>query len=217
MNGEAVAQIVKPGSAARRARSKAGNAQEPGEGAAESGGMKPGARGRDEEGGRRRLRAEVVAPFCVDVERLQGARVQRHLAALAELAVDDAQQSTAAVDVVAVEADRLADAQPADREQPDQRLVGRRLQRRGEPAGRRHQRGDVAVGVQVRGHPPAAVGQQPCRRHLGGPIERPKVAGEAAHHRQLLAPPHRVGVLGLPGPRQGELGGHGRGTRLLEV
>jgi hypothetical protein len=78
--------------------------------------------------------------------------VQRHQAGLAELAVAHPQQPVVVgVEVVAVEPDRLTDAHPADGQQPDQGLVGHRPKRVGQGAGGVDERGDVGLGVQVRG------------------------------------------------------------------
>jgi len=80
--------------------------------------------------------------------------VQRDQAGLAELAVAHGQQPVVVgVEVVAVEPDRLADAHPGDGQQADQGLVGRRPKRAGQGAGGIDERGDVGLGVQVRGLP----------------------------------------------------------------
>ncbi len=98
-------------------------------------------------GGRARRRLQPIASAQVAAQRPHRARVQRQLARLAELAVAHEKEVLLEVDVAAVEADRLPDPQTADREQADQRPVGRDPQRETQRAGGREQRRDLLLGI----------------------------------------------------------------------
>ena len=127
---------------------------------------------------------ELVAQPGVVCERLHAAGVQGYQARFPELGLADQQHPLGPVDVPAVELDGLADPQPARREKPDQRLVGRRPQRRDDPpAGRRQQRADVSCGVDERPAPGPPARHQAQRRHLGAGVDPGQVAGEAAGGR----------------------------------
>ena len=119
--------------------------------------------------------------------------VKRELARLAELGVAHDQQSVGEVDVGAVEADRLTDPHPGDRQQPDQRAHRRRAVRRRDHPRAVHQRQDLRVGVEVRDRAPRPPRQQIGWRYLVRGVERVQVRGEAADDRQSLAMPVRVG------------------------
>jgi hypothetical protein len=109
--------------------------------------------------------------------------VQRDLTALAELAADDPQQLMALVDVVAIQPDRLAEPDPGDGHQPDQRPVRRRVQRAAQLARRVHQRGDLRGRVEVGDRAPAAGRQQPGGWQLARRVDRAQMPGELARHR----------------------------------
>jgi hypothetical protein len=139
-----VSQVVQPRRPGR-ARADAGVIDELPERQLHDGVKQPFAvQGREESrfGG---LRLELVTQPGVVSERLHAAGVQRHQARFPELGLADQQHALGPVDVPAVELDGLTNPQAARREQPDQRLVGRRPQRRDDPpAGRRQQRADVS-------------------------------------------------------------------------
>ena len=82
-------------------------------------------------------------------ERCDGALVQRHHPQMVVLGVADQQPTVVEIDIVAVKSDRFSDAHPGNRQQADQRGVGRGLQGRGERAGCFDQPHDLAVGVEV--------------------------------------------------------------------
>ena len=93
-------------------------------------------------------------------------RVQRDQPGLPNLAWRTVEHAPGQVDVVAVEADRLPDAHAGGRQQADQRLVGRRPQRRLSQLGRRlEQRGDLG------------------RRNTGKALARLRPAGQQAGRR----------------------------------
>ena len=161
--------------------------------------------------------AELVSAAAVRGERLDGARVQRNLSGLAELGLSDPQHAAGQVDVVAVQAQRLADAQPGHRQQPDQGLEGGRPQRRAELAGRGHQRGDVGIGIQV-GHGPVRSGwEQAWRWHLVTGVDGVQVPGEGAHHREPVTPPLRAAVEGQARPGQRRVGGDRVGAVGVQI
>ena len=97
------------------------------------------------------------------------------------------------IDMVVVESARLGLAHPGDREQPDQRLPGRRPQRRGQPGGGVDERGDLAGRIQVRRDPALVVRQRVLGRDLAVGVEGLVVAGEDPHAHQ---PPRQVAVVG---------------------
>jgi len=143
--------------------------------------------------------------------------VQRHLARLAELAVDHGQQLGVEVDLAFVQPDGLTDSQAADGEQADQCLVGGGLQRRREHSGRVHQRLDLGRGVQVRRPLSVADRQQIGGRDLAGRIEGLEMPGEATHHRQPTLPPDRIRSGRLCRPRHRRLGGDGVGPDVVQI
>jgi hypothetical protein len=141
----------------------------------------PVARQRHEEAGLLRQRLQFVSHLGVLGERLQHVGMDGNESRLAELRLPDEQHRPLPVDVAAVELDRLTDPQAGRREQPDQRLVSRRPQRRGDRGvGPAHQRLDVVGGVDERLPPPLPVRCQPERRHFGVFVDASQVAGKAA-------------------------------------
>jgi hypothetical protein len=88
------------------------------------------------------------------------------------------------VNVVAIQPDGLADPHAGDRQQTDQRPVGRLAQPAAEDRRCRHQRNDLLIGVQVRGRTSRQVRAQVGGRHLVRRIERVQVGGEPAHGRE---------------------------------
>ena len=133
--------------------------------------------------------------------------MQRHLALFALLGGTDVQSAVVEVDVRLVERQRLAGAQAADGQQPDQRLEGRGAQSWRQVLCGLHQRHDLRLGVQVGSDPRPPSGQQVRGRNLGLGVDRADVASEAAHHPEPLAPAVRAGVLGELRPRDRELAG----------
>ena len=103
----------------------------------------PRAAERDQERLTARPREAPVTQPPIGVKGAQRALVQHDLSALAELAVEDPQQLVAVIDIDTIETDRLAQAQPGDRHEADQRLVVGGQQRRLQLSGRVHQRGDL--------------------------------------------------------------------------
>ena len=104
----------------------------------------------DQEARALRARAERVTDLGVAVERRDRGRVKRNLAGASVLPVADGEPVLGQLDVCAVQRDHLADPHAGHGQQPDQRLVGRGLQRRWNcatplPSGRL----DLGLGVQV--------------------------------------------------------------------
>lgn len=161
---------------------------------------------------------KLISLAGVVPKRRDRAWVQWNLAGLAVLASADHEQTGAQVEVAPVEGDRLPDPQPTHGEQPDQRLVGRGAQWRGDRSRRPHQPLDLGFGIQVRDSPPRRQsGQQIGGRHLRAGVESLHVPGEAPHHGQPLAP-----VLGhrrrwLHRPRERQLAGDAGCLRFLGV
>src|SRR6266536_1229431 len=105
----------------------------------------------EEEGARAGPGAQAVAYGGVAAQRVCGGRVQRHQPGAVELRLTDRDDARPEVDVLALERNRLADSHADGGEQPEQRLVGRRPQRRAERSGALQQPADVAVRPQVGG------------------------------------------------------------------
>jgi hypothetical protein len=84
---------------------------------------------RDEQRRGARRRPFAVAAGEVESQSSYGRWVQRKFSSLVELRVVDDKDALIRVEVVPIQADRLADAHPSDGEQPDQGLVGRHSQR----------------------------------------------------------------------------------------
>ena len=113
----------------RSVEADAGGSTRPERRADDSVDQAPGGEG-DEERRVLGLGHQLIAQRVVLPQRVHDAGVQRDQPGLAELGLADQQHALGPVDVVAVELDRLADAKAASGEQPDQRVVGRRPQRR---------------------------------------------------------------------------------------
>jgi hypothetical protein len=129
--------------------------------------------------------------------------VQRDLALHTALAVHE-QNPVAQVDVCAIQREYLADPHAADGHQPDDCLIGRRAQRWPQAAGRRDQRVDLGLRVQVRRHSRPAGRQEIGRRDLAAGVDRLQVAGEPTHEPKPGSPPRgvRAGRLHRPAERQ---------------
>ena len=112
-------------------------------------------------------------------ERVDRARMQRHLAPLLVLAMD-AQHAILEIDVLALEAERLAEPQPGDSQQPDQRAVRRSPRRWLQRGGCVHQREDLGRRVDIRREALRAGGQQIPGRDLGPLVDRREMPGEPA-------------------------------------
>jgi hypothetical protein len=164
-------------------------------------------------------RRELVAQPGVTLQRSHAAGRQRHQPGLAELRLADQQHTLGPVDVATVELDRLPDPHPAGREQPDQRDVGGRPQRRDDrTTGLADHSVDVGRGVDERPAPPLAVRHQPQRRHLGGGVDTGQIAGEATDGGHPPRPDARPSArLRLLGPRQRRLDRHGSGPAGIEI
>ena len=197
---------MRAGPAPRRARGEAGTADEVEPGEVHVVVTQPGASGGDEERRVTRTRAELVTAAGIGGERVDGAGVERHLPRLAELGLADVQHSVFKIDVVAVEVERLADAQPAHHEQADKGLEGGGAQRRGQLSGGGQQGGDVGVGIQI-GHRSMRPGrQQPGWRHLMDGVEGVEITSEGPHHREPISPPLGTAVRRQARPREGVVG-----------
>jgi hypothetical protein len=152
------------------------------------------------------VRAELVAPARVALERIQDRRVQGYVARLVELRFADEQNALGPVDVGAVELDRLADPHAGRGEQPDQRLVSHGDQQLANsfPC-LRHQRQDLGVGVDERRPPLLAKPDQPGGRDLGPWVDPGHVPREAPDDQQPHPrhhAPRRHLRLERPGQRQ---------------
>ena len=120
-HGEAVAQLVQADAAGANRPAQpepAGQLHErPGQGVV----VESAAAFRDEEGARQAVVAEDPALLGVGPQRGGRRRMERHEARLPELGASNLQARNVAeeLDVIDVEADRLAGAEPTARQQPD--------------------------------------------------------------------------------------------------
>ncbi len=197
---EAVAQVMWPGPAFRRARLEAGAADqiEPPE-------MRVAieqscAGRRDEERAVAWTGDQLVAATGVAGQGVDGARVQWDLPRLSELGLPDPQHTVVEVDVVTVEPERFPDAHTGDRQQSDQGLEGDGPQRRTELVSRGHEHRDVGIRVQIGRGPMGLRRPQPGRRHLMACVDGMEVTSERPHRREAMAPPFQAGVPGAGWP-----------------
>ena len=95
----AVAEVVQPGTATIGAGLESSLADQTSEDVVDVLADQPAAGGRDQQAGRLRRTAAVVAEFPIVGQGDQGARVQRHLSALRKLAVPDRQDPFGGVQV----------------------------------------------------------------------------------------------------------------------
>lgn len=116
-------------------------------------------------------------------------RGKRDLARLAELAGAHDEKPLAVIEIVAVEADRLAHPKAARGKKSDERGEGRDAKREAEDVSCLDERCDLLVGVEVGRRPPPTLGQKIGRRHLVRGIERVQIGGKPPHDREPLAPP----------------------------
>src|SRR5664280_547193 len=121
VDGERVAQVMRPRPAMRRAWVQPGVRDDPLEREVDVAVAQPGAGGRGEHRRGRLGRDGPITASEIGLQSHDRAGVKRDLARLAELAVAHDQQFVGEIDVRTVQADRLADSHPAHREQPDQR------------------------------------------------------------------------------------------------
>lgn len=143
---------------------------------------------RDEHGVGLGVRVELAAAVLVALKRLQGTGLQRHLPRLAELRAAHHQHAIGDVDVIAVQAQRLADPQAGGREQPHQRLVGGGPQRLTDRAASGvHQPQHLVVCVDERRPPCPRDADQAGRRDLGARVDSGEVAREPADGRHPVA------------------------------
>jgi len=147
-----------------------------------------------------------LAQAQIAAQRRHGRGVQRQLARFAELALAHGQQRVPQVEVRALQPDRLADAHPGHRQQPDQRAIGRLAQAAAQRGGGGHQRRDLPAGVQIRDRAPRPPRQRVGGRHLMAWVERVQIAGKAAHDREPERPPAAApgGRQRRPGERVGD-------------
>ena len=180
-DGEAVPQLMGRGVDGGGAQPHRGG--ELPEGVGHVAAVEPRADAGDEERRRAGCWAEAIALGRVGAQRGGGRGVQRHQAWPVELGVTDGDDAMSKVDVIAVEAGRLADAHARHGEQPEQRLVGGCPQRRGQRPGAVQEPADVPLRPQVGGRAMAAGREHAHRRHLGRRLDRLQVAGEPAGDR----------------------------------
>jgi hypothetical protein len=72
-----------------------------------------------------------------------------YLSGLVELAVTDDEELAGQINIRPIQTERFAEAHASDCQQPDQRLERGRVQRRLNGSCRRHQLGDLVLGVQI--------------------------------------------------------------------
>ena len=179
--------------------------------------VQPGPSGRDEEGRRFRERPRPFPELGVVDQRCQDRGVERDPPVLAELRLGDGDDPGLEVDLAAVEANGLADAEPCHREQTEQGLVGRGPQGWLKGAGRGHECGDVVVGEQAGRRTATLADDGIGGWHLGRGVAATKMACEPAHHAQPLRPPSRAHARGSDRPGHRHRRGDGVSARPFEV
>lgn len=161
----------------------------------------PFARRTDQQGRRVHTTGAIIAAQVV-VQRRDGARMQRQGAGLVELAVPDRQQAVRGIEVIVVEADRLADPHAGCRQEADQGPVGRLHVRSAQVARGPHQVRDLLPRVEIRRCAPPSRRQKIGGRHLGHLVECAEVPGEEANLGQTSGVPDRGGACGPGRPGQ---------------
>ena len=161
----------------------------------------PFARRTDQQGRRVRTTGAIIAAQVV-VQRRDGARMQRQGAGLVELAVPDRHHAVRGVEVIVVEADRLADPHAGCRQEADQGPVGRLHVRSAQVARGPHQVRDLLRRVEIRRCAPPSRRQKIGGRHLGHLVECAEVPGEEANLGQTSGVPDRGGACGPGRPGQ---------------
>ena len=188
------------------------------EGAPDAVVAQPGPDGGEQQRRAGWCREQPVADLQVGVQRRHGGGMQRQQPGLAEFAVTHLEQPVVVgVEVVAVQADRLADAHPGDGQQSDQGLVGRRSQRTGQPGGGSDERGDVGWCIQVGDALAWPAPDQRGWHEFDTRVAGVQVGGEPARHRQPVHPPARIRVGGQGCPGQRILDGGGPDVVVVEV
>ena len=88
----------------------------------------------------------------IGIERIDGARMQRHVPGLAELRLPNGQQALVEINIADLETDRLTEPHAGDAEQPQEAVVGRPSQAicRRQRQRASHQASEFIVRVQVR-------------------------------------------------------------------
>jgi hypothetical protein len=199
---ERVAQVMWSGPASCRARGEPGVLDDPLERQVNVAVGQPCADRRGEHRHGRFARDGPVTAGQVGAQRRDRRRVDGKLAGLGELALDEGQHAALVVDVGLVQADRLADPHPGDRQQPDQRAHRRGAMRRRDHRRGIHQRPDLGVGIEEGHRAPRALGQQILRDQLVDGVQRVHVRGEAADDREAVRVPVGAGRLGQRRPRK---------------
>lgn len=177
---EGMAHVVDPWTACCRARRQPSPVAELAEGRVHVAIEQPGPGRGDQHRVGDRLRAETITQPQIGAQRIDRRGVHWQLARLAELRAAHRHDRVVQVEVLAVHADRLPDTHARDRQEPNQRPVGRLAQREAQRSGRGHQRDDVLLRVQVRDRPVHPVGQQVSWRDLVRVVERVQGSGEAS-------------------------------------
>ena len=216
VHGKGMSQVVGPRSGTRALTVQADLTDQRGERLVQLVTANPATARGEEERPRGRLRAAGVPQPDVTAQRGDGALVQRDFPLLVLLAGADEDHTVAQVDIVAVQRQRLAWAHRGDREQPDQRLMTHRPQRRRQQPGSRDQRRDLLTGVDVGRDPWPICWQQVRRRDLAVRVGHGQMAGEPARDGQPLTPIGRVRLPRQPGPLQRQVRGDTFGAGLLE-
>ena len=132
--------------------------------------------------------------------------MQRHLPLLVVLSGAHVHHVVVQVDIRAIESEHFPRAAASDGQQPDQRLVTGRAQRRSQLPRGAHQRRNLLLGVDVGGDAWPVPRQQVDQRDLAGRIDCGQVPGETPRNREPLPPRERMDVNGKPRPRQRQLG-----------
>ncbi len=132
--------------------------------------------------------------------------MQRQGTRLVEFAVPDRQHAAARVEVVAVEADRLADPHAGRRQKADQDPVGRLHMRSAQVTSGMHQRCNLLRPIEIRRRAARLRRQKISGRHLGPWVKCLQVPGKEANLGQTSGGPDYVSTSGQGRPGQRRFG-----------
>jgi hypothetical protein len=142
----------------------------------------------DEEGAGSSACRATLAAGAILREYLLGRGMDRHEAGFAELGTAKRQQAFLEIDIVKLQANRLAYPHAGDTEQPEQAVIGPTTQAVGrlQCQSATEQLLDLLLRIEERSCPARTKRQQPRRRNLGSRVDRNLVAREAADKAKPL-------------------------------
>ncbi len=195
-DGEAVPEVMEPRPTGGRARRQAGAPHQAMEGPLDIRVQQPRAGRGDEHRRRPRRRARPVTASHVGLQRVDRARIDRHLARFSKFGQANRQHVIGGIDIATVEREGFPDSHASDRQESEQRAIGGDAMRRAQRPRRGDERAQLVIGVEVGSRPRVAPRQDVGGWHLRGRIDCMDVDGEAAHDREAVRRPVPIASVG---------------------